>query len=154
MTADSVDHRLEELERDRCLIELTTTVVGDGDGLDLVLDRELGIGNRLDALDHDRPVPERPEPGDVVPVEALVELREDVTGKADCAGPVFVAEPGDVGERDRLGVDEVPGPGRVQGSVDQGAGSDLGREGESPADIALTTTEHGQIHRDDDGVIT
>ncbi len=68
----------------------------------------------LDSLEHDRPAPVRPEPLDVVPRQASVELAGERCSEIDGRRPFRLSggcrRRRDVGEADRLGAYETPGP--------------------------------------------
>jgi len=56
------------------------------------------IGHRLDALEHDGPVPGRAEPVQVPPGESRIEQAVGVLGQVDGLGAGWHAGPGDVGD--------------------------------------------------------
>ena len=67
--ADRVANGRDEFDRRWGTLELSATVVRDGDRFDAELGGDAGVGDGLHALDHDRAVPDRSEPLDVVPTE-------------------------------------------------------------------------------------
>ena len=114
-----------------------------------------GVLDRLDALEDDRPVPPGAEPLDVLPGQARIELRVDVVGERDRRGAVTdLAAHGDVGEPDRIGADEVPGPApggrRPSRRV---PGPDLRGQREAPTDVALATAEHRGVDGEDERLV-
>ncbi len=118
-------------------------MVRQPDPLDPHRHRLLRVGDGLDALEHDRPVPHRAQPVDVGPRQRLVELAVDVSGERDrVLAVLLVAVPDDVGEHDRVVAQEVPCPAGMDGAVEDRLQPDLRREREPAADVALTATEH------------
>ena len=155
--ADGVGDRGDEVEDRRRAVELAATVVGQGDRLDPVFDGELGIVDGLHALEHDRSVPDRAEPLDVVPRQRWVELRRDLLGEGDRPRAVVVVAAdlrrGDVGEQDRLGSDEAPRPARVDDAVDDRVESELRRHREAAPDVAFPAAELGGVDGDDERLV-
>ena len=76
------------------------------------------------------------DPLDIGPRQPAVELRVHVLGQRYGRGAIVLDEPGHIGERDRLGPNEVPSPSRVNGAVDERSQTDLGRKREAAAHIA------------------
>ncbi len=81
LVAELVSHGLDQIDRCRGVIELAAAVVGQSETSNAHRDRLLGVGDGLDPLQHDRPVPDRTEPVDVVPRERLVEMPRPCAGE-------------------------------------------------------------------------
>ena len=75
--------RRDEVDRRRRRVELAAAVVRQRDGVDAVVGGEDGIGDALDALDHDRARPHRAQPLDVGPRQVGIELAVDVRRQRD-----------------------------------------------------------------------
>ena len=78
-----VDDGCDERQRGRRPVELATSVVRQRDGVDACIGGEDRIGDGLHALDDDGPAPHGPQPIEVVPRKAGVELGVDVVREAD-----------------------------------------------------------------------
>ena len=80
--AHRVGHRRDEIDDRGRGVELATAVVRQRDGVDPLVGGDLGVGDGLDALDHDGAVPDRAQPLGVTPGEPGIHLARDVVGEA------------------------------------------------------------------------
>ena len=83
-------------------------MVGEDHSLHPVLNGQPGVRDRLDPLDQDRTVPNRPEPANGVPRQTVVELGIHIARQVHSPTPVArttlpVGQTLHVGEPDRLG---------------------------------------------------
>ena len=122
-------------------------MVRQGDPGDARGDGLLGVGDGLDPLQHDRAVPDRTQPLDVVPRQRRIELGLHLAGEGYRGPAVVDALVDDVRERDRLGTEEVERPAGMEGAVEDRLEPDLGRQREATADVALASPEHGGVDR-------
>ena len=123
-------------------VELAAAVVRQRDRVDAGVGREHRVVDGLDALEHDRAVPHRAQPVDVVPRQRGIELGVDVVRERDRRRAVADVAADDVGEADRLAAHERPRPRRVQRAVDDRARPDGRRQREAAAHVALAPAEH------------
>ena len=123
--ADGFGDLRQQVEGGGSGVELATAVVRDRDRLDSGVGRDPGILHGLDALEDDGPAPLPAEPLDVLPGQARVELTRHVVGQGDRVGSVSDGTAGDVGEDDRFGPEELPGPTRMNDPVEDGRQSQL-----------------------------
>ena len=148
LPADLLGDRLDELDRCRRVVELAATVVRQGDPGHARGDGLLGIGDGLDPLQHDRAVPDRTQPLDVVPRQRRIELRLHLAGERHRRPAVVDALVDDVRERDRFGAEEIERPAGMERAVEDRLESDLRRQREAAADVALASPEHGGVDRE------
>ena len=123
------------------------------DGVDPLVGGDAGVGDGLDALDHDRTVPDRAQPLGVAPREAGIHLAGDVVGEGDRGGTVTDVFAGDVREADRLAAHELPRPARVDGAVEQRVETDLGRQLEAAAHVAFAPAVHREVDGEHQGFV-
>ena len=128
-------------------------MVGERDAGQAHVRGDLGVLNRLDALKSDRTVPDRLEELHVLPRQLRVELPRRVAGELHGAQPVTSGATHDVGELDRLRPKEVPGPARMDRAVEDRVQTELRRQREPAAHVALATADHHRVDGDHDRLV-
>ena len=135
---------------------LPTAVVRQGDRVDTDVSGDLGVLDRLDALDHDRPAPHRSEPLDIVPRQPGVELVTNVAARLTADEPsgwsVAAADEamlanriGSAGQTSRSTTGGWHRRRRCRGRASAAA--------RTPPDVTLTTTEVGGVDGDHERLV-
>src|SRR5699024_5022998 len=137
----------QQLERHRRTVELTAAVVGQHDRVDAEVGELLRVLERLHALDGELAGPHGADLGEVVEVDGRVHRRvEQLTD-----GSAGLRQGGELELRSGQ---EVPPPPRTGNRVEDRLRRQLRRDGEAVAGIAQTSTCHGGVDGEEQGVET
>jgi hypothetical protein len=143
---DLVDDLRQQLDRRRRAVELPTAVIGQQHRVGPVCDDVTGVVDVLDALHHELAGPHFADPVQVVEIQRRVE--HGVDELLDRAAPR-----GERREGQWLGREQVEPPSRVQGTFEEGAQRQRGRDGQAVAHVPHPRAADGRVDGEHDGVI-